>query len=444
MTYTADVRLDHMGVQALMPHRHGVASWYSWILLMSLSVNVAVIAFLVFQMREGEMWFEVATKEPVAAPLPTTARSESLKSEISYLFAKSDEEVIAALENETVVANGYRLQELAVAVLLARGYQVEDPLRPLGAWPQPLSAFSWTDADGKHVVIKLFSHLGAREIQAVRAFICETAVPFTAEGIVRKMSQGHDSVLMKNALVRTDEWMTFSRLFSALPEEERLSLAKDVGGEPFSAVVAWGLSHTDPKDVGPFIASVFSRYPSPCLAELVASTYADVVVFQASDETALLLFSHLPPQSEAGVRLAMRLLHGQRKLPVWQASQAYLARAASMPTLCSMRREEVLAWLQQVARPVRESPPPTPQREAPAAVPAPKPAPMATPSTPVAQVSKRVAARQLQPYRTYVVRKGDTLWSIAKRFNVDVEKLKYLNGLKGTTLTPGKVLRIPH
>ena len=64
--------------------------------------------------------------------------------------------------------------------------------------------------------------------------------------------------------------------------------------------------------------------------------------------------------------------------------------------------------------------------------------------TPAGQASTRAANRQLQPYKTYVVKKGDTLWSIAKKYNVDVEKLKYLNGLRGTALPPGKVLRIPH
>jgi LysM repeat protein len=64
--------------------------------------------------------------------------------------------------------------------------------------------------------------------------------------------------------------------------------------------------------------------------------------------------------------------------------------------------------------------------------------------TPAGQASTRAANRQLQPYKTYTVKKGDTLWSIAKKYNVDVEKLKYLNGLRGTALSPGKVLRIPH
>ena len=129
-----------------------------------------------------------------------------------------------------------------------------------------------------------------------------------------------------------------------------------------------------------------------------------------------------------------------------------------------MNRDQVLEWLQSMAHPAKAaSPQPVRQAEVvvakkseevtldsqkmqtPAASKQPlsKPVP-SKPLTPASQVSTRVATRQLQPYRTYTVRKGDTLWSVAKRVNVDVEKPKYLNGLKGTTLAPGKVLRIPH
>ena len=44
---------------------------------------------------------------------------------------------------------------------------------------------------------------------------------------------------------------------------------------------------------------------------------------------------------------------------------------------------------------------------------------------------------------TYTVVKGDTLYSIAKRFNTTVDKLKSLNNLGTNTLSIGQVLKIP-
>jgi LysM repeat protein len=43
---------------------------------------------------------------------------------------------------------------------------------------------------------------------------------------------------------------------------------------------------------------------------------------------------------------------------------------------------------------------------------------------------------------TYLVKKGDTLSGIAKRFGLTVARLKTINGLKGSTIRPGQKLRV--
>ena len=44
---------------------------------------------------------------------------------------------------------------------------------------------------------------------------------------------------------------------------------------------------------------------------------------------------------------------------------------------------------------------------------------------------------------TYTVKSGDSLWSIAKRFNVSVEELKAANNLTSNLLSIGQVIKIP-
>ena len=49
----------------------------------------------------------------------------------------------------------------------------------------------------------------------------------------------------------------------------------------------------------------------------------------------------------------------------------------------------------------------------------------------------------LNLYNTITIKSGDTLYSIARKYNTTVDKIKSLNDLKNNTLTIGKVLYIP-
>lgn len=48
-----------------------------------------------------------------------------------------------------------------------------------------------------------------------------------------------------------------------------------------------------------------------------------------------------------------------------------------------------------------------------------------------------------EPYFEYVVRPGDTLWLLAQRYNTTVDAIKNLNGLSGSALSIGQILKIP-
>ncbi|MCA9971546.1 MAG: LysM peptidoglycan-binding domain-containing protein, partial [Anaerolineales bacterium] len=45
--------------------------------------------------------------------------------------------------------------------------------------------------------------------------------------------------------------------------------------------------------------------------------------------------------------------------------------------------------------------------------------------------------------RTHVVSRGDTLFSIAKRYDVTVAAIQQANNLAGSTIYPGQTLTIP-
>lgn len=51
--------------------------------------------------------------------------------------------------------------------------------------------------------------------------------------------------------------------------------------------------------------------------------------------------------------------------------------------------------------------------------------------------------KQNEETNVYVVKSGDSLWSIARKFNSTVDEIKSLNGLKSNVLRIGQRLVVP-
>ena len=60
----------------------------------------------------------------------------------------------------------------------------------------------------------------------------------------------------------------------------------------------------------------------------------------------------------------------------------------------------------------------------------------------VNQTASRTSRTSSSKAKTVVIRRGDTLSTIAKRYGTTVSKLKRLNGIKGTSIRAGKRIRV--
>ena len=61
----------------------------------------------------------------------------------------------------------------------------------------------------------------------------------------------------------------------------------------------------------------------------------------------------------------------------------------------------------------------------------------------VGQVLKLPTVEETSGTITYTVQRGDSLYSIAREFNTTVDEIKYLNNLESNLLSIGQVLKIP-
>ncbi|HWD89178.1 MAG TPA: LysM peptidoglycan-binding domain-containing protein [Mucilaginibacter sp.] len=83
-----------------------------------------------------------------------------------------------------------------------------------------------------------------------------------------------------------------------------------------------------------------------------------------------------------------------------------------------------------------------PEEEQPEEQPAEKPQAVVVQPPPVQQPQQQAPPPDNTPPTQYKVSAGETLYSIAKRFNTTVDNIMALNGLKSNTISPGQLLNI--
>lgn len=74
----------------------------------------------------------------------------------------------------------------------------------------------------------------------------------------------------------------------------------------------------------------------------------------------------------------------------------------------------------------------------------PKPRPVVKPKPKPRPKPKAKPKPKPKPLRTHRVLKGDTLYSLSRRYGTTVSAIQKLNGLRGTVIKDGSVLKIPH
>ena len=361
------------------------------VLIVSLIFNLGLIAVFVTFILQKEKKIELLFYK----------KSFPLKRSIFSSFSLTNQDVLSTylqlpfsdllkkLENSKLVEQGFRKRDLALSSLVFKHFfDVERAL--LG---QKLEA-RFFHVKEANVDIPLFPGLDDEKFEAIIFFAHFEKWPFTPQGLFEKLKllKEKSPSSLKETFFLSKEFYLIEKAFNHLPfifpREMILELLLD-GSWKHIQCVCHSLEQ-DPKgeilDLGAFLSGFRHSKLAAYLLITLSPTYAYNCL---SNEQLELFLQYLDQPTEPVIAFLKRIL-----------------KTSLRPNaICELARQKLILWEKEIL----------------------------------------IHPKNLEQEKTieYVIRKGDSLWSLSRRFNISIEELKRANALESTLICPGKILLIP-
>jgi hypothetical protein len=383
-----------------------------------MALNVGLVAtffYFMLQKKETSVVFELSPIEKNQEVLVSHLSNEELLNTYSTL---SFQELGAMLEDSTLVEEGYRKRDLALASLVA--FHFFNLEKALSSSPPQKRQLSFIHQDGQEKVdIMVFPGISDEQFQALIQYVKSERWPLTAQGIFFELKDdiNKQDVTLLETFYLTSEFRVIEALFTRsgflFPREFLVWLLtqgewKMIADFTEEQKLAQDLSSLKLKN---FLLGYVKKRSLPA-AKILLEWDREFVAKKLEDFD-LVLFLDLFPQPTPSLSLLLKeLLCSQRSDAIWRKSAEKLYTFHHLPLPEAYNYELVLqTFFPETARLKKE----------PSAVVEPAP------------LHKRI----------YTVQHGDNLWKIAKKHKVSVEALRKQNKLTTDKLRPGKELEIP-
>jgi len=353
-------------------------------LIISVALNLGLLAtFMTFILREKK----IETLLQVKASLKSAQRIKSISQSNAEVLEEYEQasfaNLLLELENEELLEQGYSRRDLALACLVA--YHHFDLQRALPGIEVQKRSFAYTNSEK---VIDLMPGLDQERFQVISYFARTEMWPLTAQGLFEEMRHRRQEIpeSLRESFFLSKEFYQVERAFNRLPfvftRDTLLHLLLDGNWELIKQVSREIELHPrgEIEQIGAFLAGFKS---SKLAAYLLVALDPNYPYTQFSDEQLHHFIGLLDQQTEEAA--------------------VFLNRVATSVRSDSMRQmavEKVSAWGKKVTYTSKD--------------------------------------------KEYVVKKGDSLWSLSRQFDISVERIRALNDLESDVLNPGQVLRIPH
>jgi LysM repeat protein len=346
-------------------------------------------------------------------------------------------QLISKLGDTTKVEDGYLARDLAISMLGSKYHF--DVKRALGV---RTASTRCVKLDEKNTVT-LFPNLEDADYKKIADFVKNERFPLTNKGLFLTLKKVgiEGNMAMAQMFCRSSEFLTCEMLFQnqkvAIKKKWLLSLILEGKWETLNAFHETQKTALNLGDEGrrEFLR-LYLLEGSKTAAQFILLTDWEFAISRLEDSVICKLLEALPANSQRGALFAKELLEKPRSDLVHEKARQKLHLVAA-------------PLVTPTPQPVSTSALPKPQ-----ATPAVK-KPLEAPKAPVAQIRPpRAATGQLRPVqrnlppsspspRQHVIQNGETLPTIAHKYNVSVEQLMQINHLPSQNIRTGNILRLP-
>lgn len=381
------------------------------LLVCSVALNVGLFTSVVYSS---------ITKKKASndAPRQVSYKMTSTNAKVlNRFFLFKFEELLAELDNKVLVQDGYTYRDLSLACLV--NYHYFDLERAISKPFLQKRSLTFIHQDGGETFELIgFPGLDDNDFQRIIAFAKRQAWPLTAEGIFLELKKGESQNIdsLTEAFCTTSEFYNLFALFNRgeekISQERLLPMLLEAPWHLIDAFYKAQKSAPDiSKDVMRQLLREYIQLESHHAASIWIAIDSEYVLRQLNDEDLLKLITLIHENTPASLLLLKKVLCSVRSDSIRKAAgvKLYAFSGISMPEIY----EHELALKTFI---------------------------------PSFFASEKRVQESLPPAKEelfHLVKNGDSLWKIAHKYNVSMEKLRTVNELKTDILRPGQELLIP-
>lgn len=362
-------------------------------LIVSGALNLAFAIGWIHAIRQENtrlLQAKIAPIQEIFQPSKTLSNQEVIRE----LLKSSYHELLGQLGNHLIVEEGLTRSDLALAILVKHHHFHIAKALGEAIYPSQYNCL----IDGVDCNLNVYSGLKKAEWDAITTFTKTEKWPLTSQGLFNLLKKGgQQDASLEEAFLVTPEFYSITTLFSrtGLNLDKKIILKLLLDGEWSNIGNFYSAFEQTPSinlDMRRAFLLQYLKIPSRIAARILVETDREFLVKKLDDQDIMLLLDQLLSLTPSYEKLLTDLLISPRAEPLKQLA---------MTKIQSFK----------IPLPILRPP---------------------------------VTGQKLLPKETiYIVQEGDSLWKIAKKFQITIDHLMDINDLDHEKLKPGQELRIP-